>query len=125
MFRSMSLCRLLYQRLEDLSKEAREFIALEHAQVLPISAHTGYGLDKLRLALMSTLGCKTGSSEGDPTIKKTPNKEAEETDDHVHVGKDALGDTVVEGPARAATATVLDYVNSAKTGKMLASNIPL
>lgn len=109
---------LLYQRLADLSKELREFIALEHAQVLPISAHTGYGLDKLRAALVNTLGCESGSSEDDPTIKMTQNTEVDGMNDRI-----SKGNTVVEGPERAATGTVLDYVNSAKTGKMLVSNI--
>lgn len=106
--------------------------------MLPISAHTGYGLDKLRAALVSTLGRESGSSAGSPTIENdlTQNKGLEEKEDQTPVDKDSLafgsgdrgsertGVSVVEAPEGAATGTVLDYVSSAKTGKMLVSKIP-
>ncbi len=53
------------QKIEELSAEVREFVAIEDAAVIPISAHTGYGLDSLRTTLAAAL-------VQHPTLAPTP-----------------------------------------------------
>ncbi|CAN0052680.1 unnamed protein product, partial [Ectocarpus sp. 12 AP-2014] len=43
------------QRVKELSAEVREFVAIQDAKVLPLSAHTGFGLDILRTSLADAL----------------------------------------------------------------------
>lgn len=43
------------QRVKELSAEVREFVAIQDAKVLPLSAHTGFGLDNLRTSLADAL----------------------------------------------------------------------
>lgn len=140
------------QRLEELSRQVREYVAIEDAQVLPLSAYTGMGLDSIRTALASALGrhpppavaglpatetaspspsvpqeieerCLSGVSGADMTsgVKVGPETVGSETLDAS--GPDC-GVSMAEAPEGAATATVLDYTSSAKTGKLLVSAVP-
>ncbi|CAB1120457.1 unnamed protein product [Ectocarpus sp. CCAP 1310/34] len=43
------------QRVKELSAEVREYVAIQDAKVLPLSAHTGFGLDNLRTSLADAL----------------------------------------------------------------------
>lgn len=140
------------QRLEDLSRQVREYVAIEDAQVLPLSAHTGIGLDNIRTALASALGrhpsfaveappaarnasplpsgpreleerCPSGTSGADetPSVRvglKTVGSEA------LDAAEPDCGVAMADAPEGAATATVLDYTSSAKTGKLLVSAVP-
>lgn len=137
---------------------------MENAQIQPISAHTGKGLDNLRSSLAAALGRRqpqpqplTLSSERHPpstdTHKEPSDQTFQETGDHSALpgespGTEGLssdggvgvrsetdfsetedeegGDASVEvcmaeAPENAATATVLDYTSSAKTGKVMVS----
>ncbi|CAM9105762.1 unnamed protein product [Scytosiphon promiscuus] len=141
------------QRVKDLSTEVREFVAIQSAQVIPLSARTGYGLDNLRTSLAAALG-HNSTAVGNPTpgmgnpdsIEPGPSQkqpaagyQSPTVDDREAVtptagtagvsvptgDAEARGDgpevevVMAEAPEDAATATVLDYVSSAKTGKVL------
>ncbi|CAM9255833.1 unnamed protein product [Hapterophycus canaliculatus] len=141
------------QRVKELSAEVRDFVAIQSAQVIPLSARTGYGLDNLRSSLAAALGHNPPASErprsstespGSPESEPTRKQDSAGSEAPTIDGKEAataragpgsaLGPTadaraegdglevevvVAEAPADAATATVLDYISSAKTGKML------
>ena len=134
------------QRVKELSQEVREFVAIENAKVLPLSARTGHGLDDLRASLAAALS-RTPPPSQRPLCVETlehPRLDAAEPekpsplemgDGEVGVPAALTGDetelfetaegvhgeeiAVMEAPEGAATATVLDYTSSAKTGKML------
>ena len=147
---------LFAQRIEELSAEVREFVAVEDAKVIPVSAHTGYGLDTLRTTLAAALvqhstpaatppGRRSDieASEGFgletrrlveslPASPEVPGGEggseagvAGSEGGGLHAVEDARGEEVevvmADSPEGAATATVLDYTSSAKTGKVLVS----
>lgn len=149
----IALCsRAEPQRLDELSRQVREYVAVEDAQVLPLSAHTGIGLDSIRTALASALGrhpsfaveatpagrnasplpsgpreleerCPSGTSGADktPGVKVGLKAVGSETLDAT---EPECGVDMAEAPEGAATATVLDYTSSAKTGKLLVSAVP-
>ncbi|CAM9222679.1 unnamed protein product [Ectocarpus fasciculatus] len=52
------------QRVKELSAEVREFVAIQDAKVLPLSAHTGFGLDNLRTSLADALSQTFPPKEG-------------------------------------------------------------
>ena len=132
--------------MKELSQEVREFVAIENAKVLPLSARTGYGLDDLRTSLVAALDRRppphqsrlsmdtlersrphavepespsplevAQSEAGAPTA--LPGRETEFSETAEGVGTDEIA--IFEAPEGAATATVLDYTSSAKTGKLL------
>lgn len=122
------------QTLQDLSKEIQEFVALENAQILPISAQTGRGLDDLRVALASALPRQPYPSERlssiDPVGLSAYDPLGPEESAAQETGTSGIPDSeagkairvaVAEAPEGAATASVLDYTSSAKTGKMMVS----
>lgn len=140
------------QRVKDLSTEIREFVAIQNAQVLPVSAHTGRGLNDLRISLATALSRDDPPPSERPPSVETPECSRLETRHHesplrledpgvascdavatggsgngvptaVRIGEGVRGIEVVmaEAPEGAATATVLDYTSSAKTGKVLVS----
>lgn len=133
--------------MKELSKQVREFVAIENATVLPLSAHTGHGLDDLRTSLAAALGrrpppherplpgvgtvehskpealepespspLEVSKSEGG-TPAALPGSETDLCETASGVGADEIA--IMEAPEGAATATVLDYTSSAKTGKLL------
>ena len=128
----MCVCVSPLQRVKDLSAEVREFVAIQDAKVIPLSAHTGHGLDSLRTTLAATLsqpgigtpgvlgleapdvvqGVLVRSGAQVRAVAAGAGRDGEEGDVEV---------VVAEAPEGAATATVLDYTSSAKTGKMLVS----
>lgn len=128
----------------------REFVAIKSAQVIPLSARTGYGLDDLRTSLAAALGHESlASGRSTPSVERpeTPKSGSSRKQNHAdsELSKvDAMttaagpgsvsvstadlraeGDepevevVMAEAPEHAATATVLDYRSSAKTGKVL------
>lgn len=123
----------------------REFIALRDAKVIPLSAHTGHGLDSLRTTLAAALSQHSMSSSKHPLRIGTPDAVGLEAPEVEEGGAEAVlagsqaevpaavgraGDDgeepdveVVEAdaPQGAATATVLDYTSSAKSGRVLVS----
>ena len=132
--------------MKELSQEVREFVAIENAKVLPLSARTGFGLDDLRTSLMAALGRKPPPCESPVSLETLehprPDALERENPSPVEVTKSEAGalgalpgsetglsetaegvDTddiaSIEPPEGAATATVLDYTSSAKTGKLL------
>lgn len=136
------------QRLKDLSDEIREFVAIEDAQVLPLSAHTGFGMNGLRGSLAAALGTRASHCTATPTaetttssvqnhleressetvvgpaLRKSPDEDETGVKSTEYEGVDGDMDVcMAEGPPGAATATVLDYVSSAKTGKLMVSHM--
>lgn len=115
------------QRLKSLSQEVREFVATESAQVVPISAKTGHGLDHLRQAVAASLlsgddayeNPEAGRSE---TVKSEVAGSSQPPSRSVSLtirSETADSAAEVKAPVGAATATVLDYVSSAKSGKVM------
>lgn len=153
--RRFDVLRTDSQRVKDLSAQVREFVAIQSAQVIPLSARTGHGLDNLRTSLAAALGCSPTASEPptpsienpespklEPLQEQRPaDSEAQRIDDRevatIAAEPGVVSDPAVDiraedgtlemevvmakAPEDAATATVLDYVSSAKTGKVLVS----
>ncbi|CAN0309544.1 unnamed protein product [Pylaiella littoralis] len=137
------------QRVKDLTTEVGEFVAIQNAQVLPVSAHTGSGLGDLRASLAIALSQQPSPSEHPLSVenKECSGSETSQRKDHspladpvdsswAAAATDRLGTSVsmaagsgegvqgfevveAEAPGGAAAATVLDYTSSAKTGKVL------
>lgn len=128
-FCSTNWVPLIHQRLKSLSQEVREFVATESAQVVPISAKTGHGLDHLRQAVAASLlsgddayeNPEAGRSE---TVKSEVAGSSQPPSRSVSLtirSETADSAAEVKAPVGAATATVLDYVSSAKSGKVMVS----
>lgn len=132
--------RAFLQRVKDLSEEVKEFVGTENAKVVPLSAHTGYGLDNLRASLAAALGRIPPPSEPLASVgppKRSSIFDSPETADGARLGTpesrlvvsepaeavDADEEVIPEAPEGAATGTVLDYTSSAKTGRLLVSAI--
>lgn len=143
------------QRVKDLTTEVGEFVAIQNAQVLPVSAHTGSGLGDLRASLAIALSQQPPPSEHPLSVenKECSGSETSQRKDHspladpvdsswAAAATDRLGTSVsmaagsgegvqgfevveAEAPGGAAAATVLDYTSSAKTGKVLVSVLEL
>lgn len=143
-----------FQRVKDLSTEIREFVAIQNAQVVPVSARTGSGLNGLRTSLAAALSQHPSPSErppsnGSPECSGSETRDqgppalecpagsrwaSAATDTSGNRGSTTVGSdddirgaevVVAEAPEDAATATVLDYSSSAKTGKVLVSFLGL
>lgn len=132
-----------------MSTEIREFVAIQNAQVLPVSAHTGSGLNDLRTSLAAALSQDRPHSTRLPSVETPKGSEVRQHEGHprpedsvgsscaaaatdgsgksvstpVRLGEGVQGAEVVvaDAPKGAATATVLDYTSSAKAGKVLVS----
>lgn len=133
----------------------REFVAIRDAKIVPLSAHTGQGLDSLRITLAAALSQRSTSPKHPPSVE-TPDALGLEPQQHgpptsaseapqveeggaeavvvgpvsevpaavgraEEDGEEGVEVVMAEAPEGAATATVLDYVSSAKTGKVLVS----
>lgn len=132
--------------MKELSQEVRKFVAIENAKVLTLSARTGRGLDDLRTSLVTALGQRPPphesrlsmdtleqskpdavEPENPPPLEVAksesgapaalPGFETEVSETAEGVGTDEIA--IMEAPEGAATATVLDYTSSAKSGKLL------
>ena len=114
----------------------REFVAIRDAKVIPLSAHTGHGLDSLRTTLagalshpstgtpyalgLKALEIEEGVAEAvlDGSAAEVPATAGRAGEDGEQGGVEVV---MAEAPEGAATATVLDYTSSAKAGKVLVS----
>lgn len=108
----------------------REFVAIRDAKVTPLSAHTGHGLDSLRTTLTSALSQPSSETpdafgleapeveEGGAEAEVPPAVVRDGEEDGEEGGVEVV---MADAPEGAATATVLDYTSSAKTGKVLVS----
>lgn len=79
------------QRLSSLSEEVREFVATSNAEVVPISAKTGYGLDHLRQAVASALAKGISASTTSPHGTSTSDSPASGVADDATTIADAAG----------------------------------